>query len=77
MITRLSGSWKACTVEPKVQSEPVQSWFETLVEVLLGCVLLLLLFIVMLEVVMALRDVEDAGIQVSEAGSVTFISQAT
>jgi len=43
----------------------VSSWFETLVGVLQGCVLSPLLFIIMLEVVMALGDNEDAGILVS------------
>ena len=45
----------------------VSSWFETLVGVLQSCVLSPLLFIVMLEVVMAISDSEDGGIVVSES----------
>ena len=41
------------------------SWFETLVGVLQGCVLSPLLFNVMLEVVIALADVDKSGIMVS------------
>jgi len=43
----------------------VSNWFETLVGVLQGCVLSPLLFNVMLEVVMALADVDGTGIMVS------------
>lgn len=45
----------------------VSNWFETMVGVLQGCVLSPLLFNIMLEVVMALADVEQAGILVSGA----------
>jgi len=45
----------------------VSNWFETLVGVLQGCVLSPLLFNIMLEVVMALADVDEAGILVSGA----------
>ena len=43
----------------------VFNWFETLVGVLQGCVLSPLLFNIMLEVVMALADIDEAGILVS------------
>jgi len=43
----------------------VSNWFETLVGVLQGCVLSPLLFNVMLEVVMAMADVDETGIIVS------------
>ena len=43
----------------------VSNWFETMVGVLQGCVLSSLLFNIMLEVVLALADVEEAGILVS------------
>src|SRR5664279_4512148 len=43
------------------------NWFETLVGVLQGCVLSPLLFNILLEVVMALADMDDTGILVSGA----------
>jgi len=53
------------TISAARADSKMSSWFETLVGVLQGCVLAPLLFIVMLEVVRAMGDVEDAGILVS------------
>jgi hypothetical protein len=54
------------------------NWFETLVGVLQGCVLSPLLFNVMLQVVMALADVDESGIVVSgyRISNLRFMSSA-
>jgi Reverse transcriptase (RNA-dependent DNA polymerase) len=66
VISLLGSLYKTIRSAVRVGSSgEMSNWFETLVGVLQGCVLSSILFNVMLEMVMALANVDEAGILVS------------